>query len=58
MKQNFLAQLQKEAKLQKKLHQRRMFPSKFDAVTSFIGNYSWQVILFLAVISALFFRLV
>jgi len=58
MKKNFLTQLQQEAKLQKKLNQQRIFPSKLDTLTSFIGAYSWQVILVLAVITSFIFRIV
>ncbi len=41
----FLLKLQAEAKAQKRLFSTRFFPPALDIVTSFIGRYSWQVIL-------------
>ena len=42
---DFLSQLQAQAAKQSKLEKHRFFPSKFDGITSFIGNYPWQFIL-------------
>ncbi|MBU0974791.1 hypothetical protein KKD03_03775 [Patescibacteria group bacterium] len=52
VKNDFLKELQKEARAQKKLNEERVFPEFFDEVTSFIGVYSWQTLLVLALITA------
>jgi hypothetical protein len=53
MNNDFLLKLQKEATTQKKLNEERIFPESFDALTSFIGTYSWQTILVLAILTAI-----
>lgn len=58
MKNKFLIELQKEAKAQKKLNEQRIFPAFLDEVTSFIGEYSWQTLLFLAVLTAVLVELI
>ena len=57
MKNNFLTELQQEAKVQKKLNEGRIFPEFLDDVTSFIGVYSWQALLSLSLITAIFVEL-
>lgn len=50
---NFLAKLQQEAEIQAQLQSHRLLPTQLDGLTSFIGRYSWQVILVLSGLSAL-----
>lgn len=53
MKQNnFIKQLENEAKKQAVLHENRVLPRQLDVLTAFIGNYPWQVIVGLALITA------
>lgn len=58
MKNDFLTKLQQEASAQKKLNQERIFPEVFDEVTSFIGIYSWQVLLVLSILTAILVEIV
>lgn len=58
MNQDFLAQLQQEAKLQKKLYSSRILPKFFDPVTSFIGENTLLVLTVLAVVSALVIEII
>ncbi len=58
MKNDFLKELQKEAKAQKKLNEERIFPEFLDEVTSFIGEYSWQTLLLLSIASAILMELI
>lgn len=48
----FLSRLQSEAKLQSKLHRERWLPAQLDPLTTFIGQYSWQVLLVMALITS------
>ncbi|MCB9813456.1 MAG: hypothetical protein H6772_03555 [Pseudomonadales bacterium] len=57
MKNDFLSKLQNEALTQKKLNEMRIFPIFFDGLTSFVGIYSWQTLLILAIITTIFFEL-
>lgn len=50
---DFIALLQEQAKKQSDLDVRRVLPRKMDALTSFIGNYPWQVILTISLLGAL-----
>ena len=50
--QDFLQQLQIQAQKQAVLHEKRVFPRQFDGITSFIGNYPWQVIGILSLVTA------
>lgn len=50
----FLSRLQQEASQQAKLEQHRLLPRQIDKLSSLIARYSWQVILFLALVTALF----
>jgi len=52
MQKNFIAQLEKEAQKQAVLHENRLLPRQLDWLTTIIGNYSWQVILTLSLITA------
>jgi len=54
----FLAQLQKEATFQKKLSEHRILPKQTDSVTAFIGMHVWQVLLILAVITAVLLEVI
>lgn len=58
MKKDFLKELQKEAKAQKKLNEQRIFPEFLDEITSFIGEYSWQTLLFLSFLTAIVVELI
>lgn len=51
--QKFLEKLQEEARLQAKLNTRRFLPQQLDTLTSFVGNYPWQVILTASGLTAL-----
>ena len=53
----FIKQLQEQAQKQAQLHQKRLLPRQLDVITSFIGNYPWQVILVLSGITALMIEL-
>lgn len=57
MSKNFLSELQKEASIQKKLNQERIFPEYFDGLTSLIGNYPWQTLLLLSAVSTILLEL-
>lgn len=50
---DFVSELQRQAKHQSLLHEKRLLPSQVDWLTSIIGNYPWQVILGLALVGAL-----
>ena len=59
MKENdFLEVLQAQAKQQSRLHEKRLLPKNVDWLTSLIGNYPWQFILFLSVVGAVLWGLV
>jgi len=53
----FLVRLQEEAALQARLHHRRLLPSQLDFVTSFIGKYSWQVLVVLSGLAAVLWEI-
>jgi hypothetical protein len=52
-KNDFVSELQRQAKRQSRLHERRLLPSQVDWLTSIVGNYPWQVIFVLALVGAL-----
>lgn len=52
-RQDFLVKLQAEAAQQALLEKKRFFPSSLDFVTSYIGRYSWQILVVLSGASAL-----
>ena len=53
MKQvDFLAQLEFQAKKQAVLHEKRLIPRQLDWFTSLVGNYPWQTILTLSLLTA------
>ena len=54
--QNFLQELQLQAQKQSKLHHRRFLPSQLDFLTSFIGKYSWQSLLVLSLVTAIYLQ--
>jgi len=54
---NFLLTLQREARVQKKLNEKRIFPELFDGITSFVGIYSWQFLLVLSIATVMLIRL-
>ncbi|MDQ3008386.1 MAG: hypothetical protein M3Q81_02205 [bacterium] len=54
---DFVAKLQQEAQLQARLNQEHLIPSQLDWLTSFIGRYSWQVILLSSGVTALLLKL-
>ncbi len=56
MKKTFLEKLQEEAAFQAQLSHNPLLPKKLDILTSFVGAHAWQVILFSAVCTALFFE--
>lgn len=49
---DFVSELQRQAKHQSLVHEKRLLPPQVDWLTSIIGNYPWQVILVLAVVGA------
>lgn len=57
MNNNFLSELQKEASIQKKLNQERIFPEYLDGLTSLIGSYPWQTLLLLSAVSTIMLEL-
>lgn len=50
---DFLLKLQEEAKFQAKLAHSRLLPAKLDWLTSLVGRYPWQTVLFLSVLVSL-----
>lgn len=52
--QDFIKQLENQAQKQAVLHEKRILPRQLDIITTFIGNYPWQVITFLSFLTALF----
>jgi hypothetical protein len=58
MNEDFLQQLQKEAKLQQKLYSSRIIPKAFDPLTSFIGENSFVSLVFLSLMSAVIIELI
>lgn len=54
--QDFISLLQDQAQKQSMLNTRRILPKKMDAITSFIGNYSWQVILVISLVGAMIWQ--
>lgn len=50
---DFIKQLQKEAQKQAILHENRILPRQLDVITAFVGNYPWQVISVLSLVTAL-----
>ena len=51
MNNDFLLELQKEASIQKKLNQERIFPEYLDGLTSLIGNYPWQTLIVMSMVT-------
>lgn len=49
---SFVSRLQAEAAVQSRLHRQRLLPSQLDRVTSFVGNYPWQVLFVLSGLTA------
>ncbi|GIK84468.1 MAG: hypothetical protein BroJett025_10900 [Patescibacteria group bacterium] len=58
MTNDFLKQLQNEAKQQQKLYSSRIIPQPFDPLTSFIGEHTFVVLSVLSVLSAIIVELV
>lgn len=54
--QDFISLLQEQARKQSQLNENRLLPRKMDALTSFVGNNSWQVILVSALLGALLWQ--
>lgn len=54
----FLERLQSQAAKQAVLNKERIFPSQLDGLTSFIGNYPWQTLIVVSILSALCLELV
>lgn len=50
--QDFINLLQAQASQQSRLNRERILPSQMDVITSFVGNYPWQVILGLSLVGA------
>lgn len=48
----FLEELQKEAENQAKISQTRILPAQLDWLTSLIGRYPWQTLLFVSFLTA------
>lgn len=48
----FIERLQQEAAKQAALNRQRVFPKELDSLTSLVGNYPWQVLSILAVLTA------
>lgn len=55
---NFIAKLEQEAARQAELSRRRWLPPQLDSLTSFIGNYPWQVLLVISGVTALVVEIV
>ncbi len=58
MNDNFLEELQKQAKIQKTINEGRIFPEFFDEITSFMGTYSWQTLFILALLSSILIEII
>jgi hypothetical protein len=54
---DFITQLQEQAKFQARLHEQRFIPTHLDFITSFIGRYSWQVLIVTSGLTALVLEL-
>lgn len=54
---DFVSLLQEQAYKQSMLNTKRILPQKIDGLTSFVGNYPWQVILFISVVGAVIWQL-
>lgn len=52
-KKDFIAKLQGEAKKQSLLHEKTILPRQLEGMAAVIAEFPWQVILSLAIISAL-----
>lgn len=52
--EDFLAQLQHQARLQAKLNTSRILPKQADRLTALIGNHPWQALFFLSTISTIY----
>lgn len=53
MKQSdFLQQLEAQAHKQAVLHEKRLIPRQLDWFTSLVGNYPWQIIALVSLITA------
>ncbi len=54
----FINQLQNQAAKQAILQKKRLLPRQFDFFSALIGNYPWQVLLIVSLITAswLFFK--
>jgi hypothetical protein len=50
---DFLIELEKQAELQSKIYRKRLLPARLDFLTAFIGNYPWQILLFLSGVTSL-----
>lgn len=57
-KLDFLSKLKHEAHAQAKLEKTRFIPAELDAVTSFIGKHSWQVLVISSGITSLLLEVV
>ena len=55
--QDFLKQLQNEAKAVKALQEERVVPQELTAVADFVAIHSWQVLLFLAILASILWEL-
>lgn len=58
MNDNFLKKLQNEARQQQKLYNSRILPKAFDPITSFIGENTFLVIIFLSFFSAVIVEMI
>lgn len=54
---DFVDKLKAQAVKQSLLHKRRLLPKETDWLTSFVGNYPWQVMLALALLGAVLWEL-
>lgn len=51
-KSDFLNQLQKQAAKQAVLQEKRLLPKQFDFISAFVGNYPWQVLIIVSLLTA------
>ena len=52
--EDFLTQLQYQARVQAKLNASRILPRQADWVTAVIGNYPWQTLIILSTMSTIY----
>jgi len=55
--QEFLNKLKSEAKLISSLKKEKFIPDRLSTIANFVATHSWQIIIFLALLSSLIWEL-